>query len=65
MQILIERDEEVKRIVGKASQEEHADLEAWERALRAAVLAGEPKHWVNVSQASAGAVILLYVPAAG
>ena len=64
MQILIERDEEVKRIVGKASQEEHADLEAWERALRAAVLAGEPKHWVNVSQASAGAVILLYVPVA-
>jgi len=39
-EILIEQDEEVRRIVRKAAEEKQADLEAWEWALRAAVLAG-------------------------
>ncbi len=39
-EILIEQDEEVRRIVKKAAEEKQADLEAWEWALRAAVLAG-------------------------
>jgi hypothetical protein len=39
-EILIEQDKEVRRIVKRAAEEKQADLEAWEWALRAAVLAG-------------------------
>ena len=43
LEILIEQDKEVSRILEKAAKEKNCDLEAWEWALRAAVLAGGAK----------------------
>ena len=37
-EVFIEQDKEVSRILEKASKEEKADLEAWEKAIRVAVL---------------------------
>lgn len=38
-EIAIEQDEEVRRVLDRASRERHTDLEAWETTLRAVVLA--------------------------
>jgi hypothetical protein len=42
-EVVIEQDKEVRRILQKAAQQKHSDLESWETAIRAAVLTAGAK----------------------
>jgi hypothetical protein len=50
VQIVIEQDGEIRRILKKVAESKHADLEAWETALRAAVLSAGAKVLEQVLQ---------------
>jgi hypothetical protein len=45
VEMAIEQDKEVKRILEKVAVAKQADLEAWETALRAAVLAADHREF--------------------